>query len=76
MTVKDLINHLRNNFEMHERVHFQYNYGDHGRTQVCPEVESVEMGRVEYSEYHQMPARVREHGAKMEPGHRHVVIIR
>jgi hypothetical protein len=35
-------------------VHFQYNYGDHWRTQVAPTVDSVEMGFVQYSDYHRM----------------------
>ena len=35
-------------------VHFQYNYGDHWRTQVAPTVDSVEVGYVVYSGYHQM----------------------
>jgi hypothetical protein len=35
-------------------VHFSYNYGDHWRTQVAPEVDSVETGMVEYSDYHSM----------------------
>jgi hypothetical protein len=35
-------------------VHFQYNYGDHWRTQVAPTVDSVETGFVEYSAYHNM----------------------
>ena len=36
-------------------VHFQYNYGDHWRTQVAPTVDSVEVGYVTYSDYHRMP---------------------
>ncbi len=35
-------------------VHFSYNYGDHWRTQVAPNVDSVESGIVEYSDYHSM----------------------
>jgi hypothetical protein len=35
-------------------VHFQYNYGDHWRTQVAPEVGYVETGYVVHSEYHRM----------------------
>jgi hypothetical protein len=36
-------------------VHFQYNYGDHWRTQVAPKVRDVEQGFVAYSDYHRMP---------------------
>jgi hypothetical protein len=36
-------------------VHFQYGYGDYWRTQVAPTVGSVEMGIVEFSDYHRMP---------------------
>jgi hypothetical protein len=35
-------------------VHFSYNYGDHWRTEVAPQVESVKSGMVEYSDYHRM----------------------
>ena len=35
-------------------VHFTYNYGDHWRTQVAPTVDSVEVGRVKFSDYHRM----------------------
>lgn len=36
-------------------VHFSYNYGDHWRTQVAPEVDTVETGFVKFSDYHRMP---------------------
>lgn len=36
-------------------VHFSYNYGDHWRTEVAPRVSNIDMGIVEYSEYHRMP---------------------
>lgn len=54
MKIHELINELKvldGEFE----VHFQYNYGDHWRTQVAPDVKSVEVGRVTYSAYHSMP---------------------
>ena len=35
-------------------VHFSYNYGDYWRTQVAPTVDSVEVGRVKFSDYHRM----------------------
>lgn len=41
-------------------VHQQYCYGDHGRTQVAPEINRVTAGRVKHSEYHQMPRVVAE----------------
>jgi hypothetical protein len=54
MKVKDLIVELQY-MDQEAEVHFQYNYGDHWRTQVAPEVGSVEMGLVKYSDYHRMP---------------------
>lgn len=54
MKVKDLIEQL-GYMNPEAEVHFQYNYGDHWRTQVAPEVSSVEMGIVRYSDYHRMP---------------------
>lgn len=59
MRVQDLIELL----QMHSpeaEVHFSYNYGDHWRTQVAPEVTEVYEGKVEYSEYHRMPKLVDE----------------
>ena len=35
-------------------VHFSYTYGDYWRTQVAPTVDSVEVGRVKFSDYHRM----------------------
>jgi vacuolar-type H+-ATPase subunit D/Vma8 len=54
MNVRDLIECLEG-MDPEAEVHFQYNYGDHWRTQVAPTVDSVEMGVVTYSEYHRMP---------------------
>lgn len=54
MTVEELIEELKY-MPQDAEVHFQYNYGDHWRTQVAPKVTSVEMGLVEYSDYHRMP---------------------
>ena len=53
MKVKDLIEQL-GYMNPEAEVHFEYNYGDHWRTQVAPQVSSVEMGMVKYSEYHRM----------------------
>ena len=54
MTVEELINQLQF-MDPTAEVHFTYNYGDHWRTQVAPEVSSVEPGFVVNSEYHRMP---------------------
>ena len=51
MTVGD----LKRELEEHDDdmpVHFAYNYGDHWRTEVAPEVTSVDTDRVVYSSYH------------------------
>jgi len=54
MLVRDLIE-LLEGYDADLEVHFAYNYGDHWRTQVAPSVDSVDMGIVEYSDYHRMP---------------------
>jgi hypothetical protein len=54
MNVRDLIECLEG-MDPEAEVHFSYNYGDHWRTQVAPTVDSVEMGLVQYSDYHRMP---------------------
>ena len=54
MRVQDLIDELKS-YNPEAEVHFSYNYGDHWRTQVAPEVSEVYEGRVKYSEYHRMP---------------------
>jgi len=53
MLVRDLIE-LLEGYDADLEVHFQYNYGDHWRTQVAPSVDSVDMGVVKYSDYHRM----------------------
>ena len=53
MNVADLIAELQL-MPQDAEVHFTYNYGDHWRTQVAPTVDTVEMGKVKYSEYHRM----------------------
>ena len=53
MLVADLIAELQQ-FPEDAEVHFQYNYGDHWRTQVAPKVGFVEEGYVQYSDYHRM----------------------
>lgn len=59
MTVKELIEQLKQ-FDPKVEVHFQYNYGDHWRTQVAPKVDQLEEGYVKHSEYHRMDAVVDE----------------
>ena len=54
MQVKELIEMLKME-DQDAEVHFQYNYGDHWRTQVAPEVRSVYEGFVVNSDYHRMP---------------------
>ena len=54
MTVQELIEQL-SQMNPEAVVHYSYNYGDHWRTQVAPEVSEVYEGRVKYSEYHRMP---------------------
>jgi hypothetical protein len=53
MQVKELIEVL-GYMDPESEVHFQYNYGDHWRTQVAPKVDTVDVGFVKYSDYHRM----------------------
>ena len=53
MKVKQLIE-LLSTFEDDMEVKIAYNYGDHWRTTVAPDVCNVEITEVEYSDYHQM----------------------
>lgn len=53
MLVADLIEELKC-MPQDAEVHFEYNYGDHWRTHVAPSVSRVEMGLVEFSDYHRM----------------------
>jgi hypothetical protein len=53
MKVSELIELLQMENQDAE-VHFQYNYGDHWRTQVAPRVDTVEIGHVVWSDYHRM----------------------
>ena len=54
MKVSELIDIL-GRYDQDVEVHFSYNYGDHWRTEVAPKVSNIDMGIVEYSEYHRMP---------------------
>jgi hypothetical protein len=53
MKVSELIEQLKF-LDAEAEVHFSYGYGDHWRTQVAPAISSVEMGLVQYSDYHRM----------------------
>jgi hypothetical protein len=53
MTVQELIEQL-GYMDKDAEVHFSYNYGDHWRTQVAPEVTGCDVGYVKYSDYHRM----------------------
>ena len=53
MRVEDLIAELQL-MPQDAEVHFQYNYGDHWRTQVAPTVDEVSVGYVVHSAYHNM----------------------
>ena len=59
MTVADLIEQL-GYMDKDAEVHFQYNYGDHWRTEVAPRVTSIGEGVVEFSDYHRMDRLVEE----------------
>jgi hypothetical protein len=61
MKVLDLIEALMS-CDKDAEVHFAYNYGDHGRTTVAPEVRCVDEAYVKYSEYHRMPTVVENDG--------------
>ena len=53
MKVAELIEQLKY-LDQEADVHFSYNYGDHWRTEVAPQVTQVNEGAVVYSEYHRM----------------------
>ena len=53
MQVFQLIERLMD-LDPNAEVHFSYNYGDYGRTEVAPVVGEVREGVVEFSEYHRM----------------------
>jgi hypothetical protein len=80
MQVKDLIEELQG-LDPEAEVHFEYNYGDHWRTQVAPKVTSVDPGAVQYSEYHRMDKVASyedcydEETGEPLPGTRQVVIL-
>ena len=53
MTVAELIEYLQEQDQTLE-VKFSYPSGDYWRTQVAKDIEEVETGLVEYSDYHRM----------------------
>jgi hypothetical protein len=53
MTVAELIEYLEEQDQTLE-VKFSYPSGDYWRTQVAKDIEEVETGLVEYSDYHRM----------------------
>jgi hypothetical protein len=53
MTVAELIEYLEEQDQTLE-VKFSYNSGDYWRTQLAKDIEEVETGLVEYSDYHRM----------------------
>ncbi len=69
LTVKQLIQQLSLQ-DPHAIVHFTYNYGDHWRTAVAPEVCGVEEGFVEESAYHGMDKLMDEDDVYNEDGER------
>ena len=77
MRVKDLIEQL-GYMDPEAEVHFEYGYGDHWRTQVAPKVSTVEVGLVQYSDYHRMDKVVEsdwDDEENEEPKGREVVLI-
>ena len=79
MKVKDLIEQL-GYMDAEADVHFAYGYGDHWRTTVAPKVSTIEVGLVQYSDYHRMDKLADEDFEDEEPGNpdentRRVVII-
>lgn len=55
MTVAELISELKE-YDQDLPVHFAYQYGDHWRTMVAPEVTEVSEEQVKYSSYHNTTA--------------------
>ena len=53
MTVAELIEYLQEEDQTLE-VKFSYNSGDYWRTQVAKDIETIETGLVDYSDYHRM----------------------
>jgi hypothetical protein len=75
MTVQELIEELQD-MAPDAEVHFQYNYGDYWRTQVAPEVGTVETANVVWSDYHSMPKIIDDDGTRDMAEAKQVVVIR
>jgi hypothetical protein len=76
MLVKDLIEQL-GYMDPEMEVHFEYGYGDHWRTTVAPKVSTIEVGLVQYSDYHRMDKVVEQdyEDEEDEPKGKEVVLI-
>jgi hypothetical protein len=76
MKVKDLIEQL-GYMDAEMEVHFEYGYGDHWRTTVAPKVSTIEVGLVQYSDYHRMDKVVEQdyEDEEDEPKGKEVVLI-
>jgi hypothetical protein len=81
MKVSDLIQQLTH-MNPEAEVHFSYNYGDYGRTEVAPQIRRVEEEYVIHSDYHRMDKiadeeyDTNEETGDWEEGVRSVVILR
>ena len=53
MTVQELKDYL-SQFDGDMEVKFSYNYGDYWKTQVAQDIDSIEIGCTEWSDYHRM----------------------
>lgn len=73
MNVQDLINELEQ-YDDNLPVHFSYQYGDHWRTVVAPEVSSVTEGAVIHSSYHNMDKEVEEDHKDFAKAKRAIII--
>ena len=67
MQVFQLIERLMD-LDPNAEVHFSYNYGDHWRTEVAPNVSQLDEGLVKYSEYHRMDKLMDENEMYEEEG--------
>jgi hypothetical protein len=74
MNVKELMEAL-SGMDPEATVHFAYNYGDHWRTTVAPEVGDVREGYVAHSSCHDMPKEVRANEDDFEPEKAREVVL-
>ena len=77
MTVSELIAQLQS-MQQDAPVHFAYNYGDRWHTQVAPEVSTIDVATVKYSNYHSTDAvvDVNEYNDSERTDVREVVVIK